>query len=151
MQGITTQWTSTGGVDVKMLDNLLGWLKKAIPNPISAIIDSENVPRPTARVTHLYQSQHEGKVLTSCHLDLCGTVDVTGGVEVWAELNVGSAIFYTKRINALDLTQAVKDRLFDAIASTSGRYMVLHLPILHQAIMCDLFGEFTDLVPLVRK
>lgn len=133
------------------LDDVLYWLRKAIPNPISAIIDSENVPRQLARVTHLYQSQHEGKVLTSCRLDLCGTVDMTGGVEVWAELNVGSAIFCTKRINTLDPSPSVKNTLFDAIASTSGRYMVLHLPILHQAIMCDLFGEFTDLVPLVRK
>lgn len=122
------------------MDDLLKWLKNAIPNPISAIIDSENVPRPTARVTHLYQSQHDNKVLTSCSLDLCGTVDVAGGVEVWAELHVGSAVFYTKRINTLDPSPSIKDRLFDAIASTSGRYVVLHLPILHQAILCDLFG-----------
>lgn len=133
------------------LDSLLGWIKKAIPNPISAIIDSENVPRQLARVTHLYQSQHEGKVLTSCHLDLCGTVDVAGGVEVWAELNVGSAIFYTKRINTLDLTRAIKNTLFDAIASTSGRYMVLHLPVLHRAILSDLFGTTVTSTPLVKK
>ena len=122
------------------LDTLLDWLKKAIPNPISAIIDSENVPRQTARVVHLYQSKHESQVLTSCSLDLCGTVDVTGGVEVWAELHVGTATFYTARINTLDLTQAIKSTLFDAITATSGRYMVLHLPVLHQVILCDLFG-----------
>ena len=133
------------------LDSVLHWLKKAIPNPISAVIDRENVPRPVARVTHLYQSKHESQVLTSCSLDLCGTVDVAGGVEIWAELHVGTATFYTARINTLDLAQAVKDRLFDAIASTSGRYMVLHLPVLHRAILSDLFGTTVTSTPLVKK
>lgn len=129
------------------LDTLLGWLKKAIPNPISAIIDRENVPRPIARVTHLYQSQHEGKVLTSCNLDLCGTVDVVGMSEIWAEIHAGSAVFATSKINTLDLTQAIKNTLFDAIASTSGRYMAAHLPILHISILCDLFGvNFTSTI-----
>lgn len=122
------------------LDTLLDWLKKAIPNPISAVIDRENVPRPVARVTHLYQSKHESQVLTSCSLDLCGTVDVAGGVEIWAELHVGTATFYTARINTLDLAQWIRGMLFDSIVATSGRYMVLHLPVLHQVILCDLFG-----------
>lgn len=133
------------------LDSLLFWLKKAIPNPISAIIDSENVPRPTARVTHLYQSQHESKVLTSCSLDLCGTVDVSGMAEIWAELHVGSAVFSTTKINTLDPSPSVKDRLFDAIVATSGRYMVLHLPVLHQSILCDLFGTTVKSAPLVEQ
>ena len=129
------------------LDTLLDWLKNAIPNPISAAIDRENVPRPTARVTHLYQSQHEGKVLTSCHLDLCGTIDVVGMVEIWAELHVGSAVFATSKINTLDLTRAIKNTLFDAIASTSGRYMAAHLPMLHISIMGDMFGvNFTSTI-----
>ena len=132
------------------LDTLLDWLKKAIPNPISAVIDRENVPRPIARVTHLYQSQHESMVLTSCHLDLCGTVDVAGMVEIWAELHVGTATFYTARINTLDLTSANEIALFDAIMAVSGRYMVLHLPVLHYSILCDLYGGNLTFVPLVR-
>ena len=132
------------------LDSLLFWLKKAIPNPISAIIDSENVTRAVGRVTHLYQSQHESKVLTSCSLDLCGTVDVSGMAEIWAELHVGSAVFATSKINTLDLTQAIKNTLFDAICAVSGRYMVLHLPVLHQAILCDLYGGNLIFVPLVN-
>ncbi len=131
------------------LDTLLDWLKKAIPNPISAVIDRENVPRPIARVTHLYQSKHESQVLTSCSLDLCGTVDVTGGVEIWAELHVGSAVFATSKINTLDLTRATKNTLFDAIASTSGRYMAAHLPMLHISIMGDMFGvNFTSTIEI---
>mgnify|MGYP003440248991 FL=1 len=133
------------------LDSVLHWLKKAIPNPISAIIDSENVPRPIARVTHLYQSQHESKVLTSCHLDLCGTVDVVGMVEIWAELHVGSAVFATSKINTLDLAQGIRGRLFDAITATSGRYVTAHLPILHISILCDLFGTNLTMVPLGEK
>ena len=133
------------------LETLLGWLKKAIPNPISAIIDRENVPRPIARVTHLYQSKHESMVLTSCHLDLCGTVDVVGMVEIWAELHVGSAVFATSKINTIDLTRAIKNTLFDAITATSGRYVAAHLPILHISILCDLFGTGLTLVPLGQK
>ena len=129
------------------LDSVLQWLKKAIPNPISAVIDRENVPRPIARVTHLYQSQHEGKVLTSCHLDLCGTVDVVGMVETWAEIHVGSAVFATAKINTIDLTQAIKNTLFDAIAATSGKYMAAHLPILHISILGAMFGtRFTSTI-----
>jgi hypothetical protein len=132
------------------LDSLLFWLKKAIPNPISAIIDIENVTRQTARVTHLYQSQHDDKVLTSCHLDLCGTVDVVGMVEIWAELRVGSAVFSTTRINTMQPTHAEKIALFDAIMVVSGRYMVLHLPVLHYSILCDLFGTNVSSAPLVK-
>ena len=133
------------------LETLLGWLKSAIPNPISAVIDRENVPRPTARVMHLYQSRHESMVLTSCSLDLCGTIDVVGGVEMWAELHVGSAVFATSKINTTDLTRAVKNTLFDAITATSGRYVAAHLPILHISILCDLFGTGLTLVPLGQK
>lgn len=129
------------------LDTLIDWLKKAIPNPISAIIDRENVPRPVARVTHLYQSKHGSMVLTSCSLDLCGTVDVAGMVEIWAELHVGTATFYTVRISTLDLTQAIKNTLFVAIASTSGRCMAAHLPMLHISIVGDMFGvHFTSTI-----
>lgn len=133
------------------LDSLLFWLKNAINYPVSSVIDRENVPRPIARVTHLYQSYLDGRVLTSCSLDLCGTVDVSGMAEIWAELHAGTAVFYTAKISTLDLTQSIKNTLYDAISSTSGKTMAPHLPVLHITILRAMFGDhFTSTIKVEK-
>jgi len=121
-------------------EELKTFLAGLIQDPISSIIDRENVKTPVVEVRHFYEARYGSSLVCSCILKLCGTIDAAGAAEIWAELVAGNAVFKGAFVpGVLDLGERAETSMRASVIIASAM-MAPFLPVLHELILEQVAG-----------